>query len=131
MRRQIALLPQDSDAYFALGNALRSQERPEDALKAYNAAVAITPTDYESHLGRAGVLASLERYSEEVDAYRAALRIRPEDVKVWINVGVALSRDGGRTFVTLMRPFVSCRSDSESTFTAALVAPYTAAPTTG
>ena len=69
----------------------RAQERAEDALGAYSEAVAITPTDYESHLGRAGVLATLERYAEEVEAYRAALRIKPEDVKVWLNVGVALS----------------------------------------
>ena len=92
LRQQIQLLPRDSDAYFALGNALRGQARQEDALAAYTSAVAITPTDYESHVGRADCLNALERPLEEIEAYRNALAIRPTaDVRLWINIGVAYS----------------------------------------
>ena len=93
LRRQIALLPRDSDAYFGLGNAIRGQGgRDADALTAYDAAVAITPSDYESHLGRADMLHALERPLEEIAAYRAAAALRPADVRLWLNIGVAYSQ---------------------------------------
>lgn len=103
LRRQIELLPRDSDAHFALGNALRGQGgREAEALAAYEAAVEITPNDYESHLGRAASLSALgtaasepaerEAYSiREAEAYRTALSIKPGDVRLWINIGVAYS----------------------------------------
>ena len=92
LKKQIQLLPQDSDAYFALGNALRGQsDREAEALAAYDAAVAITPTDYESHLGRAAALSALGEPIQEAEAYRTALKIKPGDVRLWINIGVAYS----------------------------------------
>ena len=86
--------PQDSDAYFALGNAIRGQasSREAEALAAYEAAVAITPTDYESHIGRAECFAALGEPLKEAEALRAALAINGADVKAWINIGVAYSQ---------------------------------------
>jgi len=94
LKSQIQLLPQDSDAYFALGNAIRGQasSREAEALAAYEAAVAITPTDYESHIGRAECFAALGEPLKEAEALRAALAINGADVKAWINIGVAYSQ---------------------------------------
>ena len=82
LRKQLTLLPRDSDAYYALGNALRGQEREADALEAYESAISISPRDYESHIGRAGCLSKLGRPLDEIEAYRSALAIKPDDVSV-------------------------------------------------
>ena len=95
LKHQIQLLPRDSDAYFALGNAIRGQGagRHADALAAYESAVAITPNDYESHLGRADMFSALERPLDEIAAFRAAAQIKPNDVRIWLNIGSAYSSE--------------------------------------
>lgn len=73
-RAQIALLPRDSDARFALGVALRAQGRTEDAVEAYRSALAIQPRDFDAWINLAAALADLRRFSEEVRWPRRATR---------------------------------------------------------
>eukprot|EP00967_Tisochrysis_lutea_P074695 scaffold100469_cov32-Tisochrysis_lutea.AAC.4 len=65
-RAQIALLPRDSDAHFALGVALRAQGRTEEAVQAYRDALAIQPQDFDAWVNLAAALADLQLFSEEV-----------------------------------------------------------------
>ena len=89
LRKQLALLPTDSDAYFSLGSALRAQKRTEEALKAFDSAVAIAPNDFESHVGRSACYSALSQPLDQIAACKAALAIRPDESQLWMEVGHA------------------------------------------
>ena len=70
-------MPQDSDAHYALGLALRSQDRDAEALSAYREALRHEPTDSQAMVALAAVHGSLGQYQEEVHHYSSALAFRP------------------------------------------------------
>ena len=86
LRKQLALLPTDSDAYFSLGSALRAQKRTEEALKAFDSAVAIAPNDFESHVGRSACysVSQLDQIAKCSGAGDPSRR-----VQLWMEVGHA------------------------------------------
>ena len=69
LRRHVELLPRDSDAFYSLGLALRSQDREAEAKGAYAAALAIEPNDFQATVGLAAAHGTLGEYEEERRQY--------------------------------------------------------------
>jgi len=84
LRSQLELLPRDSDAHYALGVALRSQGRAEEAAGSYERALAIQPKDYEAWASLGAVRGSLDDAAAEAAAYEKALALRPKEGVVWV-----------------------------------------------
>ena len=94
LRRHVALLPKDSDAFYSLGLALRSQDREAEAKGAYSAALAIEPNDFQATVGLAAAHGVLGEYEEERRQYLRGVALKPDDVKAYLNLGISHSSFG-------------------------------------
>jgi tetratricopeptide (TPR) repeat protein len=76
--------------YFNLGNALRQQRQPNEAVAAYRDAIRIEPDYAEAHFGLGNVLVDLRRLDEAASAYRKAIRIKADYVEALFGLGNVL-----------------------------------------
>lgn len=81
-----------AQAKYNLGNSLMEQERYEEALEQYQAAINSAPTDATKskayhNLGNA--LVNNQKYKESLEAYKQALRYNPEDLETKHNFSYA------------------------------------------
>jgi tetratricopeptide (TPR) repeat protein len=81
-------------AHYNLGNALKDQERMDEALHQYQAAVKIRPSS-DGH-NNIGIILELYRkeYDEAIYHYQQALKITPQDSGIHFNYGMALFNKG-------------------------------------
>ncbi len=94
MQKATALLPEDADAHYNLGNALRDSGRLDEALASYLSALKIKPDLAYAYYGMGNVLKELNRLSEAVTSYRSALNIDAGLATAHNNLGVALQEQG-------------------------------------
>jgi predicted O-linked N-acetylglucosamine transferase (SPINDLY family) len=92
--RSVAPTPQSAELLFARGCEFYAQNRPQDALAAFDAALAINPRFVEALINRGALLMTLNRYDEALQSLDAALAINPGMVEGWNNRGNALSALG-------------------------------------
>ena len=81
--------PKDSWAWFNLGFAYGSLQRPKEAIDAYRRALRISPDSSETWCNLGIAYGSLQRHTEAIDAYRHALRINPDLATIWCNLGIS------------------------------------------
>jgi len=91
LRRQLSVVPKNSDNWYSLGLALRSQDREAEAVGAYQAALEIEPKDFQCTMGLAGAHGALGQYEEEKLQYLRAVQLKPDSVKAHLNLGIAHS----------------------------------------
>jgi len=91
--RVVAATPQRSDAWNALGVALRAGGQPREALGCYRRALELAPEDIAATANMANATKDLQRYAEAVALHRRVIARQP-DSTAWTNMGVAL-HDGG------------------------------------
>jgi tetratricopeptide (TPR) repeat protein/serine/threonine protein kinase len=96
-RRAIQLNPNDVDAYNALGLALRSRGKPQEAIDAYLKALRIAPGFFAVHLNLGIALDDQGKVAEAAAAYRQAIRFKPDFAEAHNNLGDALSKQGMHT----------------------------------
>jgi superkiller protein 3 len=86
-----------------LAGALLLEDRPDDALAEFVAALIIDPRDAEAHLGIGQIHLNAGRNAEAVDALRRAIELKTDTLEAEYALATALtrlgdSRDAGRYF---------------------------------
>ena len=88
LRRRAMLSPEDAGAWADIAECLTAARMPEDALKAWDAALAVAPGDAALLGGKAGVLQGLGRAAEARSLLDKAVATAPGDA----GVGLQLAR---------------------------------------
>jgi predicted O-linked N-acetylglucosamine transferase (SPINDLY family) len=94
MRKAVAFLPGDADAYNNLGNVLREQGALSEAEANYLRAIKIRPDYAEAHSNFGVVAQEQGRFIEAEANHRKALKIRPDYAEAHNNLGIALKGQG-------------------------------------
>jgi tetratricopeptide (TPR) repeat protein len=79
------------------GIALVGQDRPAEALAAFDQALRLKPDLPSVHNLRGQVLGSLGRYTEAIDAYREAIRHQKDFAEAYCRLGLVLQATGELT----------------------------------
>jgi len=93
--QSIAGWPDQAEAYYKRGSALKDEHRFAEALAAYDSAVALKPDYAHAHNGRGIVLANLNRLAEAVDCFDRAIALKPDYAEAHNNRALVL-QDMGR-----------------------------------
>lgn len=88
--RQLLVIAPSAEAHDLLANALRAQDRLEEALAAADAALRLSPGNAVAQHGRALTLSRLGRYAESLTIFDALVARGVAAPPLWLNRGVAL-----------------------------------------
>jgi len=88
--------PGSAFAHHALGLALLSASRPEEAAKQFKSALLVRPDLLDAHTDLAAALTQLQRYPEAVAHLREVLRLKPDSAEAENNLGGVLWETGQR-----------------------------------
>ncbi len=89
-RHLLATSPRECVLHWNLGNALRRQDRLEEATEAYHTALQLYPDSHNAHHNLGMTLYQQGRREEAVTHYLAALRSKPDLYTTHSNLAVAL-----------------------------------------
>jgi tetratricopeptide (TPR) repeat protein len=92
--RSTAMQPQNPHAHADHGNALAADDRPEEALLAYERAAALLPNSAILQNNQGNVLGRMGRHNASVAAYKRALALDPDYAEAHSNLGIALEKTG-------------------------------------
>ena len=84
------MAPDNPDALYHRGVALRALDRVEEALATYDQLLAVKPDHVEALTNRGNVLRDLSRHQEALAGYDRALAIKPDYAVALYNRGVVL-----------------------------------------
>jgi superkiller protein 3 len=90
-RQVIRIDPNNANAYYNLGIALRRQKKLDEAVAAYRQAIALNPKDAKAYNNLGNVLYDQKKLDEAVAAYRQAIALNPKDAKAYNNLGIVLA----------------------------------------
>jgi len=90
LEKTASLLPDDPEAHFNLGNALRVAGRLDDAAGSYGRALKIRPDFAIAHLALGDVLRARGQLEAAAASYRRALEIEPDKAEAHSDLGVVL-----------------------------------------
>ncbi len=112
LRKLTQRFPAYGLAWFNLGNVIRDQHRPEEAVDIYRRAIACDAALLEAHNNLGATLLSLGYTDEAATAYRRAIALNPRDAVIRCNLASALI-DGGNFAAaeTECRAAVACAPD--------------------
>jgi len=91
LQKTAQLIPDDPNAHYNLGVALKSAGRLDEAVTHYRRAVKLNPDFAEAHGNLGNTLKDLGQFEEAIASYRRALSIRPDVADTYINLGIALN----------------------------------------
>ncbi len=94
LRLEAALRPDDPQAQFDLGVALKEQGQIEAAVGCYRRALALQPDYPGAHNNLGNALRALGRLDEAVASLRAAVALQPDYAEAHNNLGIAWQRQG-------------------------------------
>jgi Flp pilus assembly protein TadD len=94
LRLEAALRPDDPQAQFDLGVALKEQGQIEAAVGCYRRALALQPDYPGAHNNLGNALRGLGRLDEAVASLRAAVALQPDYAEAHNNLGIAWQRQG-------------------------------------
>lgn len=90
IRRALAVKTDFPEAYYNLGNALLSLQRPEEALANLDHAIRLNPKDPQYHFERGNALKEMKRLDEALASFAAAIRLFPGYAEAHNNTGIVL-----------------------------------------
>jgi serine/threonine-protein kinase len=93
-REAIRLEPNNATAHRFLANALRAQEKLDEAIAESRQAIRLSPDDAVSHLNLGHDLLRQGKLDESIAASREAIRITPDDALPHYNLAEALHSQG-------------------------------------
>ncbi|OHC75793.1 MAG: hypothetical protein A3G18_12585 [Rhodospirillales bacterium RIFCSPLOWO2_12_FULL_58_28] len=93
-RRGLAGQPDNPQAHYNLGIALKQQGRPAEAAISYRQAISLNPDYAEAHNNLGGALRDLGKPEEAASAYGKAIALRPDYAEAHNNLGNALTDMG-------------------------------------
>jgi tetratricopeptide (TPR) repeat protein len=88
--RQALRLQPSPETHYYLGNTLMAQNRLDEAVAAFQAALRLQPQLAEAHCNLGDALQNQGRYHEAENCYRKAIGLRPDLIGAHINLGLAL-----------------------------------------
>jgi tetratricopeptide (TPR) repeat protein len=91
-----ALAPAAPQPHYVLGLLGKSENKPEEALAAFQRVLKIDPRDVGANVQAGQIYAQQRKYAEAVAAFRAALAEEPYNGTALYNLGTALLRAGQR-----------------------------------
>jgi len=94
LTRAVADDPANPVWHRLLAGALLLEDRPDDALAQFVAALRIDPRDADAHLGVGRIHLNAGRHAEAVDALRRATELKPDSIDAEYALAVALTRLG-------------------------------------
>jgi tetratricopeptide (TPR) repeat protein len=92
--RAVAILPNDAEAHFNLGNTRQDLGRQEEAEASYRKAIAINPEYAQAHSNLGNTMQKLGSLKEAEESYRNAIAINPDLAEVHSNMGLTLQKLG-------------------------------------
>jgi tetratricopeptide (TPR) repeat protein len=111
-----ALAPEAPQPYYVLGLLSKSENKPEEALAAFQRVLKIDPRDVGANVQTGQLYAQQRKYTEAVASFRAALAEEPYNGTALYNLGTALLRAGQREEgQRLMAQFQSLRQSGAAT----------------
>ena len=90
----IARNGRDPAFHHNLGNILRAQDRPAEALTCYEHAIALAPGSVDTLYNLGNICQDLGRTERAIAFFERALRLRPDAVELHNNLGTALQSVG-------------------------------------
>jgi tetratricopeptide (TPR) repeat protein len=94
IRIAIARNGRDPAFHHNLGNILRAQNRPAEALTCYEHAIALAPGSVDTLYNLGNICHDLGRTERAIAFFERALRLRPDAVELHNNLGTALQSVG-------------------------------------
>jgi tetratricopeptide (TPR) repeat protein len=91
-KRAVAVTHDNPLEQHRLGNALRMEDRLEEALIHYERSIELEPRRWEPYFGLADLYSRTERLEEAVATYQRALELQPQHPRGYANLGLALVR---------------------------------------
>jgi tetratricopeptide (TPR) repeat protein len=111
-----ALAPSAPQPHYVLGLIAKSENKPEEALAAFQRVLKIDPRDVGANVQAGQIYAQQRKYPEAVAAFRAALAEEPYNGTALYNLGTALLRAGQREEgQRLVQQFQSLRQSGAAT----------------
>ena len=89
-RQAAELMPNEADAHYNLGVALKCFGLLADAAASYRRALKVKPDYAEAHSNLGNVLKDLGHLDEAVASYRRALKLKPDSAEAHNSLGTAL-----------------------------------------
>ena len=96
LRSALAIAPGFADARAALATALLHQNRPVEALEAFDILLAADPDDVRVTTAKAQMLGQLGEYAAAIECYDRLLRLRSDSPRAWLGYGNILKTVGRR-----------------------------------
>src|SRR2546426_2005882 len=91
------LAPGAPQPLYILGLIAKLQNRPEDALAAFQRVLKIDPNDVGTNINLGQIYSQQRKYPEAIAAFRIAIGLEPYNGTALYNLGQALMRGGQRT----------------------------------
>ncbi len=91
-----ALVPEAPQPYYILGLIAKLQNKPDDALAAFQRVLKIDPNDVGTNINVGQLYSQQRKYPEAIAAFRLALAAEPYNATALYNLGQALMRAGQR-----------------------------------
>ena len=89
-QRVAKLMPDDAEAHYNLGVALKSAGQLDNTAASYRRAIALKPDYAEAHSNLGNTLIDLGQLKDAVISYRRALKLNPDSADAHNNLGTAL-----------------------------------------
>jgi predicted O-linked N-acetylglucosamine transferase (SPINDLY family) len=94
LSKAVSVDPENANAHYARGNALRDLGQSDDAIASYRRALEIRPDFAEAHTNLGYVLQNLGQLDDAVASHRRALKISPDFAFAYNNLGGVLQKLG-------------------------------------
>ncbi|MCM8830654.1 MAG: tetratricopeptide repeat protein [Candidatus Omnitrophica bacterium] len=92
IEESIALNPENSKAYYILGNIYFEKGATYLALENFKKAVSITPTFFDANLSIGEILVRLKRYDEALDIFKKVLSQDKNNIRAYYDLGILYSK---------------------------------------
>jgi tetratricopeptide (TPR) repeat protein/SAM-dependent methyltransferase len=90
LQKATELIPDDAEAHYNLGNALKDLGQLEDAVRSYHLAIKLKPDYAVAHSNLGNVLKDLGQLEDAVASYHLALKFKPNYADAHSNLGNVL-----------------------------------------
>jgi lipoprotein NlpI len=111
-----ALAPDAPQPLYIMGLVARAQNRPVEAVNAFERVLKVDPRDVGANINLGQLLAQQRKYAEAAAAFRTAIAAEPYNMTAVYNLAIALQRTGEREESTrLIQRFQALRQSGAGT----------------